>query len=58
MGKLTPHVLNVAAGTPAAGMRDELRELSEPTLPPRIAFTDADGRCAAPLLDGVEQRTE
>jgi 5-hydroxyisourate hydrolase len=53
MGKLTTHVLNVAAGTAAAGMRVELRCLSGPTLPPRAALTDADGRCGAPLLEGA-----
>jgi 5-hydroxyisourate hydrolase len=52
MGKLTTHVLNVAAGTPAAGMRVELRVLSDPTIAPRVVTTDADGRCAAPLLEG------
>jgi len=50
MGKLTTHVLNVAAGTPAAGMRVEL---SGPTVPTRAVLTDADGRCAAPLLEGA-----
>jgi 5-hydroxyisourate hydrolase len=53
MGKLTTHVLNIAAGTPAAGMRVELRCLSGPTGPSRAALTDADGRCAAPLLEGA-----
>ena len=53
MGKLTTHVLNIAAGTPAVGMRVELRKLAEPTLPPRSALTDEDGRCAAPLLEGA-----
>jgi 5-hydroxyisourate hydrolase len=53
MGKLTTHVLNVAAGIPAAGMRVELRCLSGPTVPPRAALTEADGRCAAPLLEGT-----
>lgn len=53
MGKLTTHVLNVAAGTPAAGMRVELRCLSGPPAPPRAWHTDAGGRCAAPLLAGA-----
>jgi 5-hydroxyisourate hydrolase len=53
MGKLTTHVLNVAAGTPAAGMRVELRCLTGPPAPPRTWHTDADGRCAAPLLAGA-----
>jgi 5-hydroxyisourate hydrolase len=54
MGKLTTHVLNVAAGTPAAGMRVELRRLSGPPAPPQVWQTDADGRCAAPLLAGAD----
>jgi 5-hydroxyisourate hydrolase len=54
MGKLTTHVLNVAAGTPAAGMRVELRCLSaEPEVPLRAWHTDKHGRCAAPLLEGA-----
>jgi 5-hydroxyisourate hydrolase len=50
MGKLTTHVLNVAAGIPAAGMRIELR--AGATLI-GTAHTDAKGRCATPLLEGA-----
>ncbi|HUN77213.1 MAG TPA: hydroxyisourate hydrolase [Steroidobacteraceae bacterium] len=65
MGKLTTHVLNLAAGIPAAGMCIELRAgATEPTgatakQPPTdmvligTAQTDADGRCGAPLLQGA-----
>jgi 5-hydroxyisourate hydrolase len=54
MGKLTTHVLNVAAGIPAAGMRVELHEMSGGRGTPRAATeTDGDGRCRAPLLDGA-----
>jgi 5-hydroxyisourate hydrolase len=59
MGKLTTHVLNVAAGIPAAGMRVELRARPAtsglpPDAPPLAAWhTNADGRCAAPLLEGT-----
>ena len=52
MGKLTSHVLDVAAGTPAAGLRIELHEL---TPAPRILAevrTNQDGRCGA-LLEGT-----
>ena len=52
MGKLTTHVLNVAMGAPAAGMRIELRG-------PAVAgaaHTNADGRCPAPLLEGEALR--
>jgi 5-hydroxyisourate hydrolase len=53
MGKLTTHVLNVAAGIPAVGMRVDLRCLSDASVAPRGALTDADGRFGAPLLDGA-----
>jgi 5-hydroxyisourate hydrolase len=55
MGKLTTHVLNIAAGIPAAGMRVELRCLSDGA-PVRASHTDTDGRCAAPLLEGASLR--
>jgi 5-hydroxyisourate hydrolase len=63
MGKLTTHVLNVAAGVPAAGMRVELRAAaatsSTALAPPPLATaqTNADGRCPAPLLEGAALRT-
>ena len=53
MGKLTTHVLDVAAGIPAAGMRIELHDLS--VTPPRLLLetrTNADGRCERALLEG------
>ncbi len=59
MGKLTTHVLNVAAGIPAAGMRIELRAVAATSsaavdLPPiATAQTNADGRCPVPLLEGT-----
>jgi 5-hydroxyisourate hydrolase len=62
MGKLTTHVLNVAAGIPAAGMRVELRPASAASralfdLPPiGAAQTNSDGRCPAPLLEGAALR--
>ena len=66
MGKLTTHVLNVAAGIPAAGMRVELRSAAAtssgvveltPAPPPIVtAQTNSDGRCPAPLLDGAAFR--
>ena len=59
MGKLTTHVLNVAAGIPAAGMRIELRTniaapgaLADMSLVATVQ-TNADGRCAAPLLQAT-----
>jgi 5-hydroxyisourate hydrolase len=56
MGKLTTHVLNIATGTPAAGMRIELHALSGGSVASSEAETDADGRCAAPLLEGTAFR--
>ncbi len=55
MGKLTTHVLDTAAGIPAAGMRVCLlkagaREAIREAI--REAQTNADGRCDAPLLEG------
>jgi 5-hydroxyisourate hydrolase len=57
MATLTTHVLNIATGTPAAGMRVELRVLSDgSSAPPTISQTNADGRCSAPLLEGAAFR--
>jgi len=55
MGKLTTHVLNLAAGTPAAGMRIELHEAASHRLVAQKRTND-DGRCDAPLLEGAEFR--
>ena len=52
MGKLTTHVLDVAAGMPAAGMRIELHDAG--VTPPRLLTarrTDEQGRCAPPLIE-------
>ncbi|HEY0766352.1 MAG TPA: hydroxyisourate hydrolase [Steroidobacteraceae bacterium] len=52
MGKLTIHVLDLATGSPAAGMRIELHDLS--VSPPHLLAqerTNPDGRCAKPLLE-------
>ena len=62
MAKLTTHVLNVAAGIPAAGMRIELRSAPATAravadLPPiSTAQTNSYGRCPTPLLDGAAFR--
>jgi 5-hydroxyisourate hydrolase len=59
MGKLTTHVLNVAAGIPAAGMRVELRGAGTPSkavvdMPLMgAAQTNDHGRCAMPLIEGA-----
>jgi len=53
MGRLTTHVLDTAAGRPAAGMRIELFRISgESRARVAEAVTNADGRCDAPLLEG------
>ena len=59
MGKLTTHILDTSAGKPAANVRVELFEIidAEGGAPARgqrlaAAVTNADGRCAAPLLEG------
>jgi 5-hydroxyisourate hydrolase len=58
MGKLTTHVLNIASGVPAAGMRVELRRIDAGTATLIGASqTNADGRCPAPLLTGAELRS-
>ena len=57
MARLTTHVLDVAAGIPAAGMRVELRDAG--VSPPRLlteARTNRDGRCDSPLLEGEAMR--
>ncbi|HUF88006.1 MAG TPA: hydroxyisourate hydrolase, partial [Thermohalobaculum sp.] len=53
MGRLTTHVLDTAHGRPAAGVRIELYRI-EGDGRRRVAeaVTDADGRCAGPLLEG------
>ena len=57
MGKLTTHVLDVAAGTPAAGMRVQLHEVGSDELRLIVdARTNADGRCACALLEGSALR--
>jgi 5-hydroxyisourate hydrolase len=57
MAKLSTHVLNLAAGLPAAGMRIDLHSVSggDRTLNVSVV-TNADGRSPAPLLEGVAFR--
>ncbi len=58
MGRLTTHVLDTAHGRPAAGMRIELfRWEGERRIGVKTAWTQADGRCRAPLLDEAEFQT-
>lgn len=52
MGRLTTHVLDTAAGKPAAGMRIVFRRLEQPAEAEVEALTNADGRLDRPLLEG------
>ncbi|WP_366523712.1 hydroxyisourate hydrolase, partial [Nevskia ramosa] len=53
MGKLTTHVLDLHAGTPAAGVRIELHAM-DAAVPELLGSTETngDGRCSSPLLEG------
>jgi 5-hydroxyisourate hydrolase len=59
-GRLTTHVLDVARGTPAAGMAVELYSVRGAVFELLLtAKTNSDGRCDAPLLsDGALKRGE
>lgn len=52
MPRLTTHVLDTAAGTPAAGVRVALRRDGE-SAPLAEAVTNADGRLDKPILEGA-----
>ena len=52
MGRLTTHVLDTMAGTPAAGLEIELWTVGEDPRRLRTVATNADGRVDAPLLEG------
>ena len=52
MGRLTTHVLDTMAGTPAAGLAIELWTVGEDARRLRTATTNAAGRVDAPLLEG------
>lgn len=53
MGRLSTHVLDTAAGRPAAGVAISLHRLSGGEREQvAVATTNADGRTDAPLLEG------
>ena len=52
MGRLTTHVLDTAAGAPAAGLTVELFRLDSGETRVAVARTNADGRVDRPLLEG------
>ena len=54
MGRLTTHVLDTMAGTPAAGLTVELWTVGEDARRLKTVVTNADGRADAPLLEGGE----
>lgn len=54
MGRLTTHILDTANGRPGAGIKVELYRVGEGRRRVASAVTDADGRCARPLLEGDE----
>lgn len=58
-GKLSTHVLDLASGRPAAGMRIELFRLSagHPPVLVKSVETNNDGRTEAPLLAPAEMAT-
>jgi hydroxyisourate hydrolase len=53
-GKLSTHVLDLVAGSPAAGLRIELRRLDPDPRTITTVVTNADGRTDAPLLGPSE----
>ena len=57
-GRLTTHVLDTAAGRPAAGLSIALYRLDGETRTHlKTVVTNADGRCDAPLLQGADFST-
>ncbi len=53
MGRLTTHVLDVASGRPASGMKVTLQEIDGDNRRDVCEITtNADGRADEPLLDG------
>ena len=52
MGRLTTHVLDTMAGTPAAGLDIELWTAGYDARRLKTVTTNADGRVDAPLLEG------
>jgi 5-hydroxyisourate hydrolase len=53
MGRLTTHVLDTAAGKPAAGLKIELLLLDGGPVRIKTLLTNSDGRADGPLLEGA-----
>ena len=56
MGRITTHVLDTAAGRPAAGLKVILTRLDGGPKVIAETVTNADGRCDKPLLEGAAFR--
>jgi 5-hydroxyisourate hydrolase len=54
MGRITTHVLDTAAGKPAAGLKVVLTRLDGKPATVAETITNADGRCDKPLIDGAD----
>jgi 5-hydroxyisourate hydrolase len=52
MGQLTTHVLDIALGQPAAGLKIELYRIESGRTHLATTITNEDGRCQAPMLSG------
>jgi 5-hydroxyisourate hydrolase len=52
MGRLTTHVLDTAAGRPAAGLKIDLYRLGVTPELVKTVVTNGDGRVDGPLLEG------
>ncbi len=58
MGRLTTHVLDTAAGMPAAGLVIDLYRCDQTGRHLLLSVTtNGDGRCVAPLLEGSDFAT-
>src|SRR4030095_10159409 len=57
MGRITTHVLDTAAGRPAAGLKLVLSRLGPAPTIVAEAATNADGRVDRPLLEGASFAT-
>lgn len=55
-GKVTTHILDTAAGHPAAGVRIRLTRLADQQCLSDVT-TNEDGRCASPLISEDQMRT-
>ena len=54
MGRLTTHILNIATGRPAKGVKIELWSLEAGSALLKTVVTNRDGRTDQPLLEGSE----